>query len=57
MEYIAELGRIVTGFNVSEQCIDCMNGKDLIKIDKYSRNIICQKTVLERGIIKKTNCK
>ncbi len=48
MEHIAELGGIVTGFNVTEQCIDCMNGKDLLKIDKYSRNIICQKTVFER---------
>lgn len=48
MEHIAELGGIVTGFNVTEQCIDCINGKDLLKIDKYSRNIICQKTVFER---------
>lgn len=48
MEHIAELGGIVTGFNVTEQCIDCMNGKDLFKIDKYSRNIICKKTVFER---------
>ncbi len=48
MEHIAELGGIVTGFHVTEQCIDCMYGKDLIKIDKYSRNIICQKTVFEK---------
>lgn len=48
MEHIAELGGIVTGFNVTEQCIDCINGKDLLKIDKYSRNIICQKTIFER---------
>ena len=39
---------IVTGFNVTEQCIDCMCGKNLVKIDKYSRNIICQKTVFEK---------
>ena len=48
MEHIAELGEIVTGFNVTEQCIDCMSGKDLLKIDKYSRNIICQKTIFEK---------
>lgn len=48
MEHIAELGGIVTGFNVTEQCIDCMCGKNLVKIDKYSREIICQKTVFEK---------
>ncbi len=26
MEHIAELGGIVTGFNVTEHCIDCMCG-------------------------------
>lgn len=45
MEHIAELGGIVTGFNVTGQCIDCMNGKDLLKIDKNSGNIICHKPV------------
>ena len=48
MEHIAELGKIVTGFNVTEQCIDCMCGTDLLKIDKYSRDIICQKTIFEK---------
>ncbi len=48
MEHIAELGGIVTGFNVTEQCIDCMCGKNLVKIDKYSREIICQKKVFEK---------
>ncbi|MDE7178004.1 MAG: hypothetical protein K2O59_09325 [Lachnospiraceae bacterium] len=48
MEHIVELGGIVTGFHVTEQCIDCMCGKDLLKIDKYSRDIICQKTVFEK---------
>lgn len=48
MEHIAELDGIVTGFNVTEQCIDCMCSKDLIKIDKHSRDIICQKTVFEK---------
>lgn len=48
MEHIAELGGIVISFNVTEQCIDCINGKNLLKIDKYSGDIICQKAVFER---------
>lgn len=48
MEHIAELGGIVTGFNVAEHCIDCMCGKNLVKIDKCSRDLICQKTVFEK---------
>ena len=48
MEHIAELGGIVTGFNVTEQCIDCMCGKNLVQIDQHSRDIICQKTVFEK---------
>ena len=48
MENIVELGGIVTGFHVTEHCIDCMCGKDLVKIDKNSRGIICQRTVFER---------
>ena len=48
MEHIAELGKIVTGFNVTEQYIDCMCGTDLLKMDKYSRDIICQKTIFEK---------
>ncbi len=48
MEHIAELDRIVTGFNITEQCIDCMCGKELVKIDKFSQDIICQQTVFEK---------
>ena len=48
MEHIAELGGIVTGFNVTEHCIDCMCGKNFIKIDKTSGDIICQKPVFEK---------
>ena len=48
MEHIAVLGGIVTGFNVTEHCIDCMCGKNLVKIDKYSKEIICQKPVFEK---------
>ena len=42
------MGGIVTGFHVTEHCIDCMCGKDLLKIDKHSREIIYQKTVFEK---------
>lgn len=48
MEHIIELGGIVTGFNVTEHCIDCMCGKNLVKIDKYSHEIICQKPIFEK---------
>lgn len=48
MDHVAELGGIVTGFNITNQCIDCMCGKNLVKIDKYSREIICQKTVFDK---------
>lgn len=54
MEHIAKLGGIVTGFHVTEQCIDCICGKNLVKIDKYSGEIICQKPVFEKeGLSKK----
>ncbi|MBO5073551.1 MAG: hypothetical protein J6C32_11360 [Eubacterium sp.] len=48
MEHIVKLDGIVTGFNVAEHWIDCMCGKNLVKIDKYSQRIICQKTVFEK---------
>ena len=48
MEHIVELEGIVTGFNVTEYCIDCICRKELLKIDKYSHDIICQRTVFEK---------
>ena len=48
MEHIVELEGIVTGFNVTEHCIDCICRKGLLKIDKYSHDIICQRTVFEK---------
>lgn len=48
MEHFIELDAVVTGFHVTEQDIDCMCGKNLIKVDKSSGNIICQKTVFEK---------
>lgn len=48
MEHIVELSGIVTGFNVTGQCIDCMCGKELIKIDKHSRDVTLKRTVFEK---------
>ena len=48
MEHAVELDGIVTGFNVTEDCIDCICGKNIVKIDKGSREIICQKPVFEK---------
>ncbi|MDE7261150.1 MAG: hypothetical protein K2N78_03680, partial [Oscillospiraceae bacterium] len=48
MEHLVKLDGIVTGFNVTEHCIDCMCGKDLLKIDKHSREVIYQKKVFEK---------
>lgn len=48
MKHIAELGGIVTGFNVTERHIDCICGKNLVKIDKFSQEIIRRKPVFEK---------
>lgn len=48
MEHLVELGTVVTGFHVMNQYIDCMRGKNMIKVDKYSGDIICQKEVFEK---------
>lgn len=48
MEHIAELGGILTGFNVTESYIDCVCGKELLKIDKYSGDIICKNKIFEK---------
>ena len=52
MEHIAELGGILTGFNVTESYIDCVCGKELLKIVntleilftkiRYLRKKVCQ---------------
>lgn len=48
MSLIAHIGGTVTGFNVTDRHIDCMSGKELIKIDKHSQKIIFRKTVFEK---------
>ena len=48
MALIADISGTVTGFNVTDQHIDCMSGKDLIKIDKKTGKVIFRKTVFEK---------
>ena len=45
MEHIINLDGIVTGFNVTETYIDCMCGKELLKIEKHFGDIICKKVI------------
>lgn len=48
MEHIANLDGIVTGFNVTESYIDCMCGKELLKIEKHSGDIIFRKVIFDK---------
>ena len=48
MEHITNLDGIVTGFNVTETYIDCMCGKELLKIEKRSGDIVCKKVIFEK---------
>ncbi len=48
MEHMAQLGGIVTGFHVAERYIDCICGKNLVKIDKCSKEIVCHKQFFEK---------
>lgn len=48
MKHIAKLQGVVTGFAVTEQYIDCICGKELLKIEKHSGNIVCTKGIFEK---------
>lgn len=48
MKHIINLDGIVTGFNVTESCIDCLCGKELLKIEKHTGGIICKKVIFEK---------
>ncbi len=48
MEYIANLSGAVTGFSITESYIDCICGKELIKIEKRSGDIVCKKEIFEK---------
>lgn len=48
MKKLISLKGVVTGFDVTENCIDCMCGKELLKVDKQSGDIISRKTIFEK---------
>lgn len=48
MEHIAKVGGIVTGFTITEQHIDCICGKELIKLEKNSGDVICAKEIFDK---------
>lgn len=48
MEHIVCLDRVVTGFNFSEQSIDCMCGTEILKIEKKSGKIVYRKEIFEK---------
>lgn len=48
MEYITTLPAAVTGFSVAESCIDCICGKELIKLDRHSGDVIRRKEIFEK---------
>lgn len=48
MEHLANLSGAVTGFSVAEKYIDCICGKELIKLEKSSGDIVCKKEIFEK---------
>ncbi len=48
MEHLANLSGAVTGFSVAEKYIDCICGKELIKLEKSSGDIVRKKEIFEK---------
>lgn len=48
MELIASLPGAVTGFSVGGQYIDCICGKELIKLEKHTGDIVCKKEIFDK---------
>lgn len=48
MEHLVHLDRVVTGFNSAEQSIDCLCGKEILKVEKQSGKIVCRKKIFEK---------
>lgn len=48
MEHIVNLNGAVTGFYFTEQFIDCMCGKEILKIEKGSGKVICNKEIFKK---------
>lgn len=48
MEQVVNLGGAVTGFHIAGRHIDCMCGKELLKIDKRSGDILLKREIFEK---------
>lgn len=48
MELIASLPGAVTGFSFAEKYIDCICGKELIKLEKHTGDIVCKKEIFDK---------
>lgn len=48
MEHIVKLDGAVAGFHVAESHIDCLCGKELLKVGKRSGEILYRKTIFEK---------
>ncbi len=48
MEYITTLPAAVTGFSVAEACIDCICGKELMKLDRRSGEVVRRKEIFQK---------
>lgn len=45
---VVSLDGVVTGFSLAEAHIDCMCGRELLKLDRRSGDVICRKAVFEK---------
>lgn len=48
MELIASLPGAITGFSVAEKYIDCICGKELIKLEKHTGDIVRKKEIFDK---------
>lgn len=48
MERLIKLEGIVTGFSVTENFIDCICQKSLLKLDKHSGEVIFSKEIFDK---------
>lgn len=48
MEHVANLGAVVSGFTIHGSEIDCICGRELIKLDKITGEVILKKVIFEK---------
>lgn len=48
MERFIDLDKVVTGFDFTKQSVDCICGKEILKIGKNSGKIICRKKIFDK---------